>query len=359
VNHNPTVGGKQSPDDALLSVPTDRAVERNQWRVKRAESVSGFFVTDDELATWKPAPELVEGLISSGEVNMLFAPKNRGKTFLGLHLAYSIATGQPDFLGCRIRREGSVVYSCAEGKGGLVRRRAAWRQAHGYSESIPSLGFVRDAWDIRNDEDVTAIIEQTTEHFPGCVLFVIDTLSQHMPGGDEGTSDMSAALHGCQRIRDELGVTVLAIHHPTKSDERNERGGSGFRGGCADVLNVEDDRGVFVLKTQNARDRGKDTEVPYTLKVVTLDDYREEDGRPLTSCVVRRVNDSIESARRRHKDDDMDRAVLAALASQPLIRTALVKKIEKRNKDVGDCLARLQQVGRITKDRKGRWSLLQ
>jgi hypothetical protein len=81
---------------------------------------------------------------------MLFAPKNRGKTFLGLHLAYSIATGQSHFLGCRINNCGSVVYLCAEGRGGLVRRRAAWRQAHGYDDPVPTLAFSRDLVDIRD-----------------------------------------------------------------------------------------------------------------------------------------------------------------------------------------------------------------
>ena len=140
---------------------------------------------------------------------------------VGLHLAYSIATGQSHFLGCAINRHGTVVYLCAEGRGGLSRRRAAWRQAHGHTDSVPGIVFWRDPLDIRDAEQVAVLIDQIRSHYPDVVLVVIDTLSQHMPGGDEGTKDMSAALHSCQRIRDELGTTVSAVHHPSKGDDRN------------------------------------------------------------------------------------------------------------------------------------------
>jgi len=321
---------------------------------------TGYFVTDAQVATWTPPPELVKGLLSSGEVNMLFAPKNRGKTFLGLGLAYSIVTEQPTFMGCPIRKFGSVVYLCAEGRGGLVKRRAAWRQRHPKAELGHGLGFPKDLVDIRDDEAVGRLIEQIRCTYPDTVLVVVDTLSQHMPGGDEGTSDMSAALHGCQRIRDEVGTTVLAIHHPTKADEKNARGGSGFRGGCADVLNVEESDGAFWIKTQNARDRAKDGDaIPYVLDVVTLDGYRDEDGQPLTSCVARYLDTPQSRQQEQGRADELDGLIVRSLSENgPSKACDIAKAVKKRNGDVGKALHRLKGIS-VAQDDQKRWTLLQ
>ena len=162
---------------------------------QREAVIHRCFLTDAEIAAIEPAPELVQGLLQSGEVNMLFAPKNRGKTFVGLHLGYSIATKQPSFMGRRINRYGTVVYLCAEGRGGLPRRRAAWRQAQRFEDDVAGLVFWRGQLDIRDHQQVTELIGAVRQCFPDVVLLVIDTLSQHMPGSDEGTKDMSAALH--------------------------------------------------------------------------------------------------------------------------------------------------------------------
>jgi hypothetical protein len=310
--------------------------------ITREDMLQQFFLTDSDVAHMKPAPDLIEGLLQFGEVNMLFAPKNRGKTFLALDLGYSIATGQTDFLGRKIRRHGTVVYLCAEGRGGLPKRRAAWRQARRWDKDVPGLVFWRENVDIRDGEQVDAMIDIIRQCFPDTVLVIIDTLSQHMPGGDEREADMSAALHNCQRIRDDLRCTVLAVHHPTKADERNERGGSGFRGGCADVLNIEGNGGVFMLTTQNARDRAYGAPIPYVLDIVTLPDFRDDDGNPLTSCVVQLCDDA-RMARETVKAQDLDAKVLEMVTSQPGSGNHIATQLGKRRQDVSEALRRLKE----------------
>lgn len=318
-----------------------------------------IFITDKELARWKPAPDLVKGLLQSGEVNMLFAPKNRGKTFLGLDLAYSIATEQPEFLGRRILKYGSVVYLCAEGRGGLVKRREAWRVARGYREDVPKLAFWREQLNLADEDLVSALIELIKEHYPDCVLVIIDTLSQHMPGGDEGTAAMSTALDACQRIRNELKTTVLAIHHPTKRDEGNERGGSGFRGGCADVLNVDEKDGVFWLTTLNARERGTDEPpIPYVLDIITLERLRDEEGFPLTSCAVKHLSDPDHIADVKNKNKQLDQQVLNEVRAKPGTCEDIRRRLHKRKTDVDQCLKRLEKCTLVEKDSRGHWSAL-
>ena len=308
-------------------------------------------IPDADIATWKPKPDLVKGLLAAKEVNLLFAPKNRGKTFLGLDLAYSLAIGRETWLGQRITDHGSVVYLCAEGRNGLPKRRAAWLQTRepDYDGDVPLLTFVDGVTDIRDHDQVRALVDQIREHHPEVVLIVVDTLSQHMPGGDEGTADMSAALHECQYLRDQLDTTVLAMHHPSKSNEDNERGGSGFRGGCADVLNIAEKNGAFVLQSQNTRDRGKDLKVSYVLGVVTLEgtQFRDDEGEQFTSCVPKVITTATQLT---HQQRAIDREVLDVLTDAPQSTTAIRDKVKRQAAVVRESLARLKASGRA--DRK-------
>jgi putative DNA primase/helicase len=314
-------------------------------------------VSDADIAKWKPKPDLVKGLLAAKEVNMLFAPKNRGKTFLGLDLAYSIATGLDTWLGQRITEHGSVVYLCAEGRNGLPKRRAAWFQVRqpGFDSDIPTLKFVDGVTDIRDHDQIAALVAEVREHCPDVVLIIVDTLSQHLPGGDEGTADMSAALHQCQYLRDALDTTVLAMHHPTKANEDNERGGSGFRGGCADVLNIAEKGGVFTLQSQNARDRGKDLTVSYVLDVVTLEgvQFCDDEGKQFTSCVPKLV-DAATPMHQRRQDAETDRLVSAALTDTPQSAKAIRETAKRKDKAVRDALNRLKDQGRA-ENVKGGW----
>jgi hypothetical protein len=65
-----------------------------------------------------PSPEWrVQGILSVGALTMLYAPQEQAKTFLGLDIALSVASGTL-FHGRKVR-EGPVVYILGEGRGGL------------------------------------------------------------------------------------------------------------------------------------------------------------------------------------------------------------------------------------------------
>ena len=251
-----------------------------------------------------------------------------------------------------------MVYLCAEGRNGLPKRRAAWLQTRqpGYDGDIPTVSFVEGVTDIRDHEQVKALVAIIREHHPDVVLIVVDTLSQHMPGGDEGTADMSAALHECQYLRNELDTTVLVMHHPSKANEANERGGSGLRGGCADVLNIEEKGGAFWLRALNTRDRGTDLALPYVLEVVTLEgeQFRDEDGEQFTSCVPRFVGAVVALVQQQQQDAKIDRAVLAALLEDvPQSAKAIRKVVKRQDAVVRASPARLKVRFRRTKSRRG------
>jgi hypothetical protein len=61
-------------------------------------------------------------------------------------------------------------------------------------------------------------------------LVVIDTWAYAVAGHDENSSkDMGIAIKAIQRIRDEVGATVLIVHHTGKDAERGARGSSAVK----------------------------------------------------------------------------------------------------------------------------------
>ena len=90
------------------------------------EQSKGFeFVSAGELtATPKPVSYLIDGLIETEALCLLFAPPSAGKSFVSISMAAAIATGK-DWLG-RGTRQGAVFYLAGEGHAGLARRLKAW-----------------------------------------------------------------------------------------------------------------------------------------------------------------------------------------------------------------------------------------
>ena len=76
-----------------------------------------------------PKPEWrVEGLLPESGLVELYGPPGVGKSFLALDWALSIAAGTP--WQERKVREGDVIFVCAEGSSGLLKRVIAWCKQH-------------------------------------------------------------------------------------------------------------------------------------------------------------------------------------------------------------------------------------
>src|SRR5580704_10982572 len=91
---------------------------------------STFYLLDDASMAARTTPvALVEGMIPERSLAVIYGQPASGKSFLALDLAYSVATGIP-WLGRKVQH-GPAVYIAGEGIGGLPKRIAAWKDAHG------------------------------------------------------------------------------------------------------------------------------------------------------------------------------------------------------------------------------------
>ena len=125
---------------------------------------------------------------------------------------------------------------------------------------------------------------------------------------DENTSaDMGQLIANLQDLQTELGGFVLVVHHSGKDETRGLRGWSGLNGAldCAIAVSrvSEDKRNTSrrweVSKSKDGSDGMKND---FALEQVLLD--YDEDGQPVTSCVISHTMQAPVSATETDADDD-------------------------------------------------------
>jgi KaiC/GvpD/RAD55 family RecA-like ATPase len=196
----------------------------------------------------EPALEwLIEGIFERRKTVVLIGPPGHGKSTVAFDWAASIASGK-NFHGKQVQ-QGAVFYLAAEDDAGTKARSNAWRVHNSVNLNtcplyIASCTFHADAEeDVAEVEQVIAGIREQTGARPS--LIVIDTLSCCFSGDDENNSaEMAKFLAGVTRLRNGLDVTVLILHHPTKSNVKNARGSGSLQGHV--------DREYFVVKDEKS-----------------------------------------------------------------------------------------------------------
>ena len=219
--------------------------------------VSKRWRTLDELAQ-TPAPEWhIENLLIRGTAARLTAPPESLKTFVALDAALAVATGEAFAASGRYAtgQRGHVLYVVGEGLGSFHSRVEAWRIARGVSrEAIKDVftvlaGAVQFA-DEREMADVIAKVAET-----GAVMVIFDTQARCTVGLEENNATAQGlAVRGLDTLREATGATVLVLHHPNKSNDRDPRGSSAWNGALDTELHLERDGMELTLTVTKMKD---------------------------------------------------------------------------------------------------------
>lgn len=123
-------------------------------------------------------------------------------------------------------------------------------------------------------------------------LVVIDTLSAATPGANENVSeDMSRVLARCARIAEETGAHVCLVHH-MNAEGSKPRGHTSIFANLDNVITVRKLEGLTDADARQVREaaitKQKDGEDGKSLRFVlpAVAIGTDEDGEPVTSCVV-------------------------------------------------------------------------
>jgi KaiC/GvpD/RAD55 family RecA-like ATPase len=185
--------------------------------------------------------ELIDGLIAQNTMALLLGPDGAGKTFTAVALACSVITGV-DFLGHLVKKTGPVYYVAAEGRKTIKPRVLAWCLEHDVDVNQVLDDFIvttveANSLRLVDPVDTAALVADIKRHGREFGLVVIDTYAM-ASGIDDENANAQANRYAVnmRHLANATGATVLTVHHPSKDNWLNVRGGGSLRAAQDTVL---------------------------------------------------------------------------------------------------------------------------
>ena len=221
--------------------------------------------TPRELKQMGPPEWLIDGVLPSVGTGMIWGDKGTCKTFLGLSMEATIATGA-DWYGHAVMLPGTVLYVATEGQRGMGPRIAAWEKETGLSLDDAPLYVISEQVDLLKEaKEFAAHVKQS---YAGVRLIVFDTLSKSTRSGKDevDNKEMARVAAGAETIARALHCFVLLIHHSTKNGNTS-RGASALEDDVDTVFRLDRDRATGVVKVTCTKQRDGEDDWSFTLRV--------------------------------------------------------------------------------------------
>lgn len=233
-------------------------LELEQQDEDSENAVLGRLLTTAQLIELPAPTYIIDKLLVSDSIALIYGQPSAGKSFLALDWALSIASGQPWMEHSVV--QGPVLYIVAEGLSGIGQRVIAWQAERG-----AEVGEVSWHPQAINLLDVGAVDElaAAVDAIQPVAVFV-DTLARSMPGADENASiSMSQVIEVLDRLRTLTRASVVAVHH-TPKDGSSPRGHSSLLGGVQTAIKVVKEDGDITVSVEKQKD---DAEIALKLRM--------------------------------------------------------------------------------------------
>jgi len=287
---------KGDVNDTLRSEGAD-AVRRRHDKAKKINS--GDDISFDPKFTIKRFDDititttpnyLIKGIIPRAGLVVVWGPPKCGKSFWTFDLVMHVALGR-HYRGRRVQ-QGSVVYLALEGGHGFRNRVEAWRRHHLNGHGAPVPFYLLDVpIDLVADRDklVQAVRVQLDGQMP--VIVCIDTLNRALAGDENKSDDMAKFIRAADVLRVAFGCVVIIIHHCGVVGSR-PRGHTSLSG--ADDAQIAIERngdGVVIATVEHMKD--SETSAPMASRLHRVELGDDDDGDPITSCVIEPTDDAM------------------------------------------------------------------
>jgi hypothetical protein len=265
----------------------DRAFDDDS-RSPQSGQTEFAFVPVRQMLIPKPVVYLIDEMIETDCLAMLFGAPGSGKSFLAIDWSCSVATGTP-WLGREVK-QGAVFYLAGEGHAGLSRRLAAW-QSHSGINLEPAPLFVSKVpaqlkeW--RSASAVIAAIERLSTDHGTPALIVVDTFARNMGSGDENSnSDVSQFVNNIDQMRARLGCVVLLVHHTGHMEAERARGASALPAAIDANFRMDSKTSGITLVNVKAKEDELAKPIALVLEQLELPDWLDAKGRVMKSAVL-------------------------------------------------------------------------
>lgn len=233
------------------------------------QSIKIEILDEDGIENLPQFEYMIDGLITKDSIGVVFGPPGSGKSFVMASMAMCVADGRP-WLG-RPVQGGPVVYMTGgEGRPGWKARIQALKRHYGIDRTRYGFHMIPHSMDLRDPVAIDVLIRELERIRPAWII--VDTLVRHMPGGDDNSSrDVGQVLENCNRIKEATGASVAIVHHPTKSDEEEERGSSALRGFVDYSICVKRYIGTGNILLKSIKDKYAENFQPFRVMLQTVE----------------------------------------------------------------------------------------
>jgi hypothetical protein len=309
-----------------------------------------------EIASAEDAPRwLVEGLWGARSVGVIGGAPKCSKTWLGLDLALSVATGTACLGKYAVPEPGPVLVYLAEDALPVVRERLGGMARHrgldlaGVEIDVITAPVLR----LDREPDRTRLLETARRLRPR--LLLLDPLVR-LHGIDENNAGEVAGLLAYFRsLQRQLDLSVLLVHHTRKNAAGGVAAGQGLRG--SSDIHAFGDSNLYLRRTQqhlvlSSEHRAAPASPPVYLELVATDaatTHLEVIGESQDGSAQLSVD-----GRRR----GLEEQILGLLAQgAALTRGKLRDALAVQNERLGAALESLERAGRLGRTPAG-WQRL-
>lgn len=286
---------------------------------------------------------LVEQLWGASSVGVIGGAPKCSKTWLGLDLALSVATGTPCLGKYTVPEAGSVLVYLAEDALPIVRERVEGMARHRGIELDAVPIHVITAATLRLDQDPhRGQLFETAKRLRPRLLLLDPLVRLH--GVDENHATEVAGLLAYFRcLQRQLDLSLVLVHHTRKNGASGAAAGQGLRG--SSDIHAFGDSNLYLRRSKDRlllsmEHRAAPAAPPVYLELVSTDTDRTH----------------LEVVAERHADDHrhLQQQVLALLEQQEVLtRTKLRESLAVQNERLGKALKSLEQAGQIRRSSMG------
>jgi len=287
---------------------------------------------------------LIETLWARAGVGIIGGAPKCCKSWLGLDLAVSVASGTPCLDTFPVAEPGGVLVYMAEDAAPVVKARLAGLCRHRGLDLTTLAVFVITAPSVRLDlpRDQHRLAETVRREAPR--LLLLDPFVRLHRINENQAGEVAAVLGYLRELQRTHDLAVAVVHHARKhggpTGGQSLRGSGDFFAWVDTALSLRRQRQHLVLSAEH---RAAGAPEPLTLALV---------GTEADMHLAIRAGVGTEVATTSPAPADLDTAILEALdhtTVEGLSRPALRAALRVRNERLGDALTRLAATGHITR----------
>ena len=302
-----------------------------------------------QAAALQPAPPeppwLIENLWMRSGVGLIGGPPKVCKSWLGLDLAVSLASGTACLGRFPVPSPAPALVYLAEDALPAVRARIEALCAHRGLDLTALALFAIDAPCLQLDRDAhaEALADALAEVQPR--LLLLDPLVRLHRLDENSSHDMAGLLATLRTLSRRFDTAIAIVHHTAK--KRRAHPGQTLRG--SGDLHAFSDCALYLARTENAlqltvEHRAAPAPAPFALRLVSQSNGAATHLEAVSAIVTELAEPSL-------AERVLDR--LAHHRGQPMRRTALRKALRVNNQRLGSALTALKARGEIRNTEAG------